>query len=221
MPLAIFDLDNTLIGADSDDLWGQYLIEQGVRDADSFGRENKRFYQDYLEGQLDIQAFLRFQLKILSEYPLEQLHAWRADYLQAKIHPVMLPAAHELIEQKRQAGYTLLIVTATNRFLTAPIAELLNIPHLIATEAEMQDGCYTGYPTGIPSFAAGKVTRLNTWLKDQKMDLQDSWFYSDSHNDLPLLEQVSYPVAVDPDPTLRDIAQQRNWSVISLRTEST
>jgi HAD superfamily hydrolase (TIGR01490 family) len=217
MSVAIFDLDNTLIAGDSDDLWGQYLVAKGLRDAERFGKQNQAFYQDYLDGQLDIMAFLNFQLQILAEHPVEQLHQWRADFIDSVIRPLVLPKARTLIEKKRQAGYDLLIITATNRFLTAPIADLVGIEQLIAPEVEQINGCYTGKSYGIPSFGAGKVTRLQTWLATEQKDLHDSWFYSDSHNDLPLLEQVSHPVAVDPDDKLRQIASDKSWDIISLR----
>ncbi len=217
MPLAIFDLDNTLIAGDSDDLWGQYLVDKGLRDAEDFGKRNEAFYQDYLAGCLDIMAFLNFQLQILAEHPPEQLHQWRADFIEEKIRPIMLPAASALIKEKQQAGFDLLIITATNRFLTAPIAQLFGIDALIAPEVEEKDGRYTGKTFGVPSFAEGKVTRLHDWLAKQQQDLSDSWFYSDSHNDCPLLEQVSHPVAVDPDDKLKQIASDKGWDIISLR----
>jgi len=217
MPLAIFDLDNTLIAGDSDDLWGQYLIDKGLRDAHNFGKQNAAYYQDYLDGRLDIQAFLNFQLQILAEHPKHQLKQWREDYINQLIKPKILPKAQQLIEQKRQTGHDLLIITATNRFITQPIAELLNIDQLIAPEVEQKNGQYTGKTYGIPSFGQGKVTRLQTWLKQQQKNLKNSYFYSDSHNDIPLLQQVTHPIAVDPDTKLQNHAKTHGWDIISLR----
>lgn len=217
MSLAIFDLDNTLLAGDSDYLWGRFLIEQGLVDQESFERENQRFYDQYRAGTLDIQEFLAFVLRPLAEYPLAELLAWRAQFLAEKIEPILLPKAMALLAQHRQAGDILLIITATNRFITAPIAERLGVPHLLATEAEYSEGHYTGRSTGIPCFQQGKVERLEAWLVETGHDATDSWFYSDSHNDLPLLSQVAHPVAVDPDIRLTQHAQECGWPIISLR----
>lgn len=217
MALALFDLDNTLLGGDSDYLWGRFLVEQGIVDGDRYERENQRFYDQYKAGTLDIQAFLAFSLAPLAEHPPAQLHAWREQFLTRMIEPIVLPQAQALVERHRAAGDTLLIITATNRFVTAPIAARFGIEHLIATEVEMDGERYTGRNTGIPCFKEGKVLRLQHWLKAQQANLKDSWFYSDSHNDLPLLEQVAHPVAVDPDDTLSHQARSRDWPIISLR----
>ncbi len=217
MALALFDLDNTLLGGDSDYLWGRFLVEQGIVDGDSYERENQRFYDQYKAGTLDIQAFLAFSLAPLAEHPPAQLYAWREQFLTRMIDPIVLPQAQALVERHRAAGDTLLIITATNRFVTAPIAARFGIAHLIATEVEMDGERYTGRSTGIPCFKAGKVLRLQHWLTEQQANLQDSWFYSDSHNDLPLLEQVTHPVVVDPDDTLTQQARSRDWPIISLR----
>jgi len=221
MKLAIFDLDNTLLGGDSDVLWGEYLVALGIRDAATHGRENQRFYEEYQAGCLDIFAFQRFQLQVLTEYPLAQVLAWRTDYVNQWVRSLLLPKAQALIETHRAAGAQLLIITATNRFITAPIAELLGIAELIATEPEMVEGAYTGRITGTPSYAAGKVTRLQAWLALQHRQLDDPdlemWFYSDSHNDLPLLRVVQHPVAVDADPILSAAATAAGWPLISLR----
>jgi HAD superfamily hydrolase (TIGR01490 family) len=217
MALAIFDLDNTLLGGDSDFLWGRYLCENGIVDADAYRRANEHYYQQYLEGSLDIYEFLEFVFKPLASHNLEQLCKWRENYLQQKIKPIILPAAEALIAQHRAKGDTLLIITATNSFITSPIAEMLAIEHLIATEPELIDGRYTGQVAGTPSFHQGKVDRLKQWLAEQNQDLQGSIFYSDSHNDLPLLELVDTAVAVDPDPKLQAVAQQRGWKILSLR----
>lgn len=217
MSLAIFDLDNTLLGGDSDYLWGQFLVEQGLVDGKHYECENQQFYEAYEAGTLDIYAYQAFMLRPLAGRPLAELQAWRERFMAEKIQPILLPKAKELLNQHRAAGDILLIITATNRFITAPIAERLGVSHLLATEPEMVDDRYTGRTVGIPCFRQGKVERLNLWLADQGVDLADSWFYSDSHNDLPLLNQVAHPVAVDPDPTLARHAQQQGWPIISLR----
>ena len=216
MPLAIFDLDNTLLAGDSDYLWGQFLGELGIVDRSSYERENERFYQEYREGRLDIMAFLAFSLKPLSEHPVEELDAWHAQFMRDKIEPLITAASKRLVAQHRAAGDTLMIITATNAFVTAPIAQRLGIANLIATDPEKADGRYTGRVAGIPSFREGKVNRLRDWLSQENESLDGAWFYSDSHNDLPLLELVSHPVAVDPDPALAAHARQRGWPVISL-----
>ena len=217
MTLAIFDLDNTLLGGDSDYLWGQFLVEQGLVDGEAYERENQRFYDDYEAGTLDIYEYQAFMLRPLTEYPLTEMLAWREQFIAEKIQPILLPRAVDLLERHRTAGDTLLIVTATNRFITAPIAERFDVPHLLATEPEFNEGRYTGRPVGIPCFQHGKVQRLDQWLAETGHDLAESWFYSDSHNDLPLLGRVTYPVAVDPDATLAQHARERGWPIISLR----
>lgn len=217
MALALFDLDNTLLGGDSDYLWGRYLAENNIVDAQLYHDQNLAFYQDYQQGQLDIDAFLRFVFTPLAAHPMTTLLAWRADYLQQKIDPIILPKGLALIEQHRAKGDDLLIITATNSFLTAPIAEKFGVEHLIATDPEIKNGQFTGNVAGTPSFQEGKVTRLTDWLAKQQKDLRGSVFYSDSHNDVPLLEQVDNPVAVDPDDRLRQIANDRDWKILSLR----
>lgn len=216
MSLAIFDLDNTLIGGDSDYLWSQFLTENGIVD-EQHQRENQRFYDEYVAGTLNIYEFLTFQLAPLAAHDIDTLLTWRARFLEEKIAPIMLPSATKLIEKHKNSGDTLLIITATNSFVTAPIASNLGIEHLIATEPEMDHGQYTGNVAGTPSFKEGKVERLNCWLKATGHNLDSSWFYSDSHNDLPLLERVTHPVAVDPDEILAKEATAREWPIISLR----
>jgi len=215
--LALFDLDNTLLGGDSDYLWGRFLVEQGLVDGERYERENARYYAQYRAGTLDIREFLRFALQPLATHDLATLHAWRARYLKDKIAPILLPAAQDLVEKHRAQGDTLLIITATNRFVTEPIAAMYGIEHLLATDPEMVAGRYTGEISGVPCYREGKVQRLEMWLADQGMEMGESWFYSDSHNDLPLLECVTHPVAVDPDETLRQEAESKGWPVISLR----
>jgi len=217
MALAIFDLDNTLLGGDSDFLWGRYLCENAIVDAEDYRRANEHYYEQYQRGSLDIAEFLAFVFKPLATNSIEQLEAWREAYLEQKIKPIILPAAEALIEKHRAQGDTLLIITATNSFLTAPIADMLGIDQLIATEPELVDGRYTGRVSGTPSFQQGKVERLNSWLKQHEHNLEGSIFYSDSHNDIPLLELVDTAVAVDPDPKLQAVAESQGWKILSLR----
>jgi HAD superfamily hydrolase (TIGR01490 family) len=217
MSLAIFDLDNTLLAGDSDYLWGQFLVDRGLVDRDAYETANARFYEEYQQGTLDIAQFLEFALKPLAENPLEDLLSWRNEFVEERIRPILLPRAADLIERHRLEGRTPLVITATNRFVTEPIVRLYGIDHLIATTPQMIDGRYTGRFEGTPCFQGGKVERLRAWLEEQGETLEESWFYSDSHNDLPLLEQVTYPVAVDPDEALRRTAQERGWPVIGLR----
>ena len=217
MSLALFDLDNTLLAGDSDYLWGQFLVEQGIVDAEAYEQANERFYEQYRQGCLDIAEFLRFALRPLAEHEPARLYAWREQFVAEKIRPILLDAAREVVEKHRQAGDLLVVITATNRFVTEPIVRLYGIEHLIATTPEFRDGRYTGRFEGTPCFQAGKVTRLEQWLAEHGHGLDGSWFYSDSHNDLPLLAKVSHPVAVDPDDTLLGVAQEKGWPVISLR----
>lgn len=218
MALAIFDLDNTLIAGDSDHAWSEFLIRQGLVDAQQVKLANDEFYRQYQQGGLDIQAYLKFALSYLIGKSPAEVAPLHAQFMTEVIEPMLLPKAFELIEKHRAAGDTLLVITATNRFVTGPIVKRLGIEHLIACEPEIVNGRYTGLPTGVPSFQHGKVIRLETWLTEQQFNLDNSWFYSDSHNDLPLLEQVAHPVAVNPDDKLTAIAQTRGWQILDLRT---
>jgi HAD superfamily hydrolase (TIGR01490 family) len=215
--LAIFDLDNTLLSIDSDHAWGEFLLEQGAVDPVAYREANERFMADYNAGTLDMAAFLEMALKPLAENTPEQLAAWHQQFMASKIEPHILPKAEELLARHRTKGDTLLIITATNRFITGPIAERLGVDDLIAVEPEMVDGRYTGRVDGVPSYREGKVIRLQAWLEAQDITMDGAWFYSDSHNDLPLLEKVDHPVAVDPDDTLRKVAEERHWRIMSLR----
>nr|WP_217920652.1 HAD family hydrolase [Halomonas titanicae] len=215
--MAIFDLDNTLLSIDSDHAWGEFLLEQGAVDPVAYREANERFMADYNAGTLDMAAFLEMALKPLADNSPEQLSAWHQQFMASKIEPNILPKAEELLARHRTKGDTLLIITATNCFITAPIAERLGVDHLIAVNPEVKEGRYTGRVSGIPSYREGKVTRLEKWLEDQDLTMEGAWFYSDSHNDLPLLEIVEHPVAVDPDDTLREIAKERQWRIMSLR----
>lgn len=217
MGIALFDLDNTLIAGDSDYLWGCFLVEQGIVDSNTYESANRRFYDQYKVGELDIFEFLDFQLRPLAEHEPAQLEHWRARYIEEKIVPILLPKAHELVGRHRENGDTLVIITATNRFITAPIARLYGIEHLLATEPQQVGGRYTGKVAGTPCFQHGKVEVLKGWLERNGQSLEDSWFYSDSHNDLPLLNRVRHPHAVDPDEILEVHARQQGWPVISLR----
>jgi len=215
--LAIFDLDNTLIADDSDYLWGQFLVDRGIVDKDLYEAANNRFYEDYKNGTLNIVEFLQFSLRPLAEHNPGQLYAWREQFISEIIQPLILESARQLIDKHRNKGDTLLVITATNRFVTEPIVKLYGIENLLATPPEYKNGRFTGLFTGIPCFREGKVTLLNEWLGRSHETLNDSWFYSDSHNDLPLLSMVDHPVAVDPDDKLKNHANEIGWPVISLR----
>lgn len=218
MSLAIFDLDNTLLRGDSDHIWGEYLVEQGAVDRARFASENNRYYAAYLAGTLDIYEFLeQHQLRPLAEHDRATLERWRTAFIRDKILPLITPAARALVEQHRERADTLLIITATNRFITAPIATAFNIPYLIATELEEVNGRFTGKVSGIPSYREGKVQRLNEWLAGRHENLEGSWFYSDSHNDLPLLKLVDHPVAVNADKPLAEYAREHSWTMIELQ----
>ena len=215
--LVLFDLDNTLLESDSDYAWAQFLIEEGVLHAGDYNAKNEYFYERYKDGTLDIHEFLDFQLKPIANVPREQLERWHADFMHRKIRPMIFPRAKALIESHSDALTA--IVTATNRFITEPIAAELGVPNLLATEIEEVDGFFTGRPSGTPNFREGKIQRVNEWLGEMGHSLPDfeSWFYSDSRNDLPLLEKVDHPVAVDPDETLRAEAEKRGWPIITLK----
>ena len=217
MSLAIFDLDNTLIAGDSDYLWGQFLGESGIVDPAHYEAANAQFYEDYKAGCLDIVRFLEFALAPLAANDPADLYRWRHAFVESKIRPILLPKAQALIDQHRKAGDLPLIITATNRFVTEPIAQIYGIEHLIATAPEFSAGRYTGRFVGTPCFREGKVAKLDEWLEEQGQSLADSWFYSDSHNDLPLLSKVAHPVAVDPDDALKTHAEAQGWPIISLR----
>ena len=215
--LAIFDLDHTLLDGDSDYLWGQFLVEQGKVDGEAYERQNRIFYDQYRDGTLDIDAFASFSLAPLAAHEPEELYALRQRFVRDKIEPCVARGARGLLDQHRARGDTLIITTATNRFITEPIAALLGVPHLLATDPEMVDGRYTGRITGHANFREGKVLRLRDWLERMRIRYERSTCYSDSHNDLPLLGFADTAVAVDPDPTLRAEAERRGWAVISLR----
>ena len=220
MDLVLFDLDNTLLAGDSDYEWARLLIEKGVVDGAVYEAKNDEFFRQYKAGTLDILQFLDFQLAPLAAHPRDLLERWHAEFMDLKVRPMIGTPARKLVAQHIAKGSLCAIITATNSFVTAPIAREFGIAHLIATEPEVIDGRFTGRPAGTPCFREGKIVRMNDWLASQSRRLEDfaaSWFYSDSRNDLPLLERVSRPIAVDPDDLLRSVAGNRNWPVISLR----
>lgn len=216
--LAIFDLDNTLLNGDSDHAWGEFLCQRGIVDEAEYRAANDHFFRQYQNGSLDIHEFLNFALRPLANHQPEQLHLWHAEFMAECIEPMMLPAAQALLQKHREAGDLLLIITATNSFVTAPIAERLGVDALLATEPERVGDRFTGRVAGTPCFQGGKVVRLNEWLNETGHTLEGSSFYSDSHNDLPLLEQVDHPCAANPDEALLKVATDRNWPVLDLRS---
>lgn len=220
MNLVLFDLDNTLLAGDSDYEWGQFLIAKGAVDGAHYEAKNKAFYEDYKAGRLDIYAFLAFALRPLATHSRAQLDAWHAEYMVTRILPMITQAARDLVNKYLNEADLVAVITATNSFVTAPIAREFGIPHLIATDPEAIDGRFTGEVAGTPCFREGKITRLEQFLEHHgtRLDcLTSSRFYSDSLNDLPLLEKIQHPVAVDPDATLRAHALKNGWPVISLR----
>lgn len=223
MGLAIFDLDNTLIAGDSDFLWGQFLADKGVVDKVQYQADNAKFYEDYQAGKLDIVKFLHFSLAPLAHHDAKKLQQWRTQFISQIIMPIVLKPAIRLVNKHRFRGDTVIIVTATNYFITEPIAKLFAVDHLLATMPELIDGQYTGKFMGTPCFQEGKIALLLEWLKLSTQNisltkpLEKSWFYSDSYNDISLLKWVEHPVAVDPDKKLLQHANQNNWSIISLR----
>lgn len=219
MRLAIFDLDNTLLAGDSDYGWGKFLAEQGIVDGKAYERENQRFYEEYQAGTLNIHDYLAFSLKPLQNEKPDHLAQLHNQFMDEVVRPMITPASRQLLALHQARGDTLLIITATNSFITAPIAQELGVDNLIATDPELQNGRYTGQVAGMPCFREGKVERLLDWLQVTGRNLAESYFYSDSHNDLPLLEMVTHPVAVDADETLADHAAARGWPGLSLRGE--
>jgi len=220
LQLVLFDLDNTLLAGDSDFQWGQFLVEEGLVDRETHLAETLQYYEDYKQGELDIFAFLQFQLKPLSQNPRVELNAWHARYMEKKVRPMMTAKAQALVEKHRANGDLMIVITATNSFVTGPIAAAYGVEHLIGTTPEEVNGEFTGRVTGTPSYKEGKVTRLNEWLAMRGKTLADfdaTWFYSDSHNDLPLMKLVDKPVAVDPDAILKTYAEAQGWPIISLR----
>ena len=217
MALAIFDLDNTLINGDSDHRWGEFLCAEGLVDPRSFSQENDRFYQDYQAGKLDIQAYLQFALRPLAGRTVEEVAELQQRFMKDYVEHMLLPAAFSLLDKHREQGDKLVIITASNTVITKPIAKRLGVSTLMGCNVEIKEGKFTGASVGIPSFREGKVARLTEWMSTNNYSLDGAWFYSDSHNDVPLLERVDNPVATDPDPQLAELARQRSWPIISLR----
>jgi len=216
LPLTIFDLDHTLITGDSDYLWGQYLVDQGLVDAHQYEEKNRLFFEDYEQGNLDIDSYLRFSLEPLSRYPIKKLYQWRQHFIENIIRPLIAKGTHSLLKKHRKKGDTLIIISATNLFITLPIAELLNIDNILGTEPEIKNNRYTGNYLGAPTYKHGKVGCLNKWMSENNFDLTNSTFYSDSNNDLPLLKLVTNPVAVNPDLELTRHATNNDWPIIDL-----
>ncbi len=221
--LALFDLDHTLLPTDSDHEWGRFMVQLGIVDAEHFPRQHARFYADYLAGQLDVHAYLTAVMTPLAQYPRAQLAQWHEQYMRDVIRPAIQPSARMLVHRHQEAGDICCMVTATNAFITQPIAAEFGIPALIACELETVDGqpgsAYTGRPIGTPSYREGKITRTESWLASlgkSWSDFERSYFYSDSHNDIPLLGKVTNPIATNPDNTLRVHAHQHGWLILDL-----
>ena len=222
MELVLFDLDNTLLAGDSDFEWAQFLISKGVLDKEVYEARNQQFYDQYKAGTLDIFDFLDFQLKPLARHSRAQLDAWHQEFMDTRVRPMMTPKAQALVKQHLDSGAVVAIVTATNSFVTGPIAREFGIPHLIGTipAVNPENGAFSGGPRGTPAFQAGKITRVESWLESMGLwwgSFDNSCFYSDSHNDLPLMQKVKMPIAVDPDDKLRAHASQMGWKIITLR----
>ena len=222
MDLVLFDLDNTLLAGDSDFEWAQFLISKGVLDKEVHEARNQVFYDQYKAGTLDIFEFLDFQLKPLARHSRAQLDAWHREFMETRIRPMMTAKSQALVRAQLESGAVVAVVTATNSFVTGPIARAFGIPHLIATipAVDPQTGAFSGAPRGTPSFREGKIERVEAWLESLGLcwaSFDDSYFYSDSHNDLPLMNKVKTPVAVDPDDKLRQHSEDAGWIIISLR----
>ena len=218
MTLAIFDLDHTLINEDSDYLWGKYLVDHEIVEPDYYKKKNDQFYDDYQTGTLDIDEYLNFSLRPLKEHSIEQLYTWREDFVKTIIEPAITKNSKSLIQKHKDQGHTLIIVSATNKFVTEPIANRLGIFNLLSTEPEIINNEYTGKYIGIPTFKEGKIKALNAWMKEAGHNLEGSYFYSDSINDLPLLDLVTHPIVVSPDERLKAVAAKNNWKEIDLNS---
>jgi len=216
MTLALFDLDNTLLSDDSDYQWGQFMVSKGLVDSEEYAKRNEAFYQDYQNGTLDINEYCAFSFSSLACRSMEELAVLHDEFMRDYIAPKMSSKSKALIAQHQAMGHTLMVITATNSFVTRPIVTAFGIDNLIAIEPKIENGRYTTEINGVPSFKEGKVIRLDAWLAENGETLEDSYFYSDSHNDLPLLERVTHAIAVDPDPKLEAVARERKWDIISL-----
>ena len=217
--LALFDLDHTLLTVDCDEIWVEFLIEQGVLDRAKFEAGNRVIGEKYRRGEVGLLEFTEFYLSTLANHPVDRLESWREAYLRAKILPAIPVDSRRLVARHVDEGHLCVMTTAASRFLAAPIGEEIGFEHVIATEPEMRDGRFTGRVAGIPNMREGKIERLETWLAARKRrleDFQQSWFYSDSRNDIPLLSKVTHPVAVNPDPTLAALAAGKGWPVLQI-----
>ena len=218
MTVAIFDLDNTLIGGDSDYLWGEFLCDEGIiTDRESFQKMNDYFYHQYEIGELDIYAWAEFSFKVLTEFSFDELTDLRQKFVDTKIKPIFLEQAQSCINGHKENGHQVLVITASNTFITKPVVEMYGIRHLLATEPEFKSGRFTGKVSGIPCFQSGKIDNLMPWLEKNNESLIGSYFYSDSHNDLPLLELVDNPIAVNSDEILTSTAHENGWQVLDWR----
>lgn len=217
--LALFDLDNTLLEGDSDHAWGEFLINRGLVDEEKHRAGNDQFYRDYLDESLDMHAYVAFSLDPILSYTIAQRNSLLADFMKQSIENMILKRAQALVDTHKSKGDLCVIITATSNIITIPIAEAFKIKHLIATEAEVKKNYLTGKIVGVPCYKQGKIEKLKQWLIDQPNDLslEDSIFYSDSINDLPLLEAANEAVAVDPDHKLLQLSRKRNWKILSLR----
>jgi len=218
--LALFDLDHTLLDGDSDSLWGRFLVKEGAVDAAEYQREGARYMADYRAGRLDIHEFLAFGLRPLKDNTPERLEGWRARFMRECVLPRIPAGSRELLQRHRESGHTLVIITATNSFITAPVAAEFGVDALIATEPEREGARFTGRVAGLPCFREGKVKKLDAWLAERGATPEETWFYSDSHNDLPLLERVQHPVAVNPDEVLSRTAAERGWPTMTLKLDA-
>ena len=216
MTIAIFDLDNTLLHGDSDHAWGEFIADLGIVDGKSYREKNDAFYDDYCRGVLDIFAYQRFVLQPLAGLSMEELTRWHEQFMREKIEPIILPKAQALVDSHRAQGHTLMIITATNSFITAPIAKRFGIDTLIATTPEIKNSTYTGDIVGVPCYREGKVERMNVWLAENEATLDGSYFYSDSQNDIPLLSIVTHPIATNPNKLLQAHAQAHGWPTLQL-----
>lgn len=215
--LALFDLDNTLLAGDSDHSWGEFMVANKIVDPESFKARNDQFYEDYKNGSLNMYDYGAFILEPLTQYSKEEMFKWHYQFMHECVIPMVLQKGQDLIQQHRDAGDEIVIITATNDFVTGPIAKYLGVQHLIATTAEMIDGEYTGKIAGTPCLQEGKIGKLMEWLDTTDFSLMGARFYSDSFNDIPLLQEVDEPVAVDPDAKLREHANACGWPIITLR----
>ncbi|RUM41360.1 MAG: HAD-IB family hydrolase [Desulfobulbus sp.] len=219
MTLAIFDLDNTLLSGDSDYGWGEFLVRKNIVDKHHYEAENLRFYELYKQGNLDIYEYSAFSFEPLTRFSMNDLQQLHEEFMDEVVRPMMGDKAKKLVQWHKDQGHTLLVITATNSFITRPIVKAFGIEHLLATDPKVVEGRFTTEIDGIPCFQDGKVKRLKKWLAANNESLTGSFFYSDSFNDLPLMEIVDHVIAVDPDEKLAEISARQGWTTLSLRDE--